>query len=84
MRLLVATDARFEQTPDGAVWNFWMPPSYWAPYLAAFEEVVCVARVRFVDQAPPGWHRVDGPRVSFAPVPRAPAAPRRTNGSAKR
>lgn len=69
MRVLVALDARFDQTPDGAVWSFWMPPTYWDPYLAVFEEVACVARVRSVEQVPADWHRVDSGRVRFIPVP---------------
>ncbi|MBI3463693.1 MAG: glycosyltransferase [Planctomycetes bacterium] len=69
MRVLVALDARFDQTPDGAVWSAWMPPQYWAPYLEAFETVACVARVRQAPEVPGDWHRVDSDRVQFAPVP---------------
>jgi glycosyltransferase involved in cell wall biosynthesis len=70
MRLVVTSWCRFEATSDGIVWtpNQWAYP-VWARYLEVFESVRVVARVRAVQDRPPGWLRADGEGVSFERVP---------------
>jgi glycosyltransferase involved in cell wall biosynthesis len=70
MNVLVATEHRFDRTPDSAVWTqtaFAYP--FWTRYLAVFDRVRVVARVRDVPAVPPDWQRADGDAVCFAPVP---------------
>jgi glycosyltransferase involved in cell wall biosynthesis len=69
MNLVIATDQRYEATPDGKVWTpGQFAHQYWRRYLEVFSLVRVVARVRQVAAVPPGWTRADGPGVSFAPV----------------
>ena len=68
MRVILTTEARCEQLPDGSVWSS-VPYSFWCPYLEAFEEVNLVARVRRTTLKSPGLVRSDGNGVNFAPVP---------------
>lgn len=70
MNAVIVVEHRFEQTPDGAVWTQtqFARPS-WAPYLAAFDSVRVVARVRPVEQPTAGWKRADGDGVAFVPTP---------------
>jgi glycosyltransferase involved in cell wall biosynthesis len=70
MILVVTSEARFDRTPDGAVWTqtqLFYP--VWEPYLTVFDEVRVVARVRDMPSVPPDWRRADGPCVSIAAVP---------------
>jgi glycosyltransferase involved in cell wall biosynthesis len=70
MNVLVTIEARFDRTPNGAIWThtvFARP--FWDRYLDVFEGVRILARVRDVAQVPPDWLRVDGGAVRFAPVP---------------
>jgi len=70
MRVCVTLEQRFHQTPDGRVWTDGPSPySFWTRYLAAFDEVRAVARVRPAVEIAPGWVRADGPGVQFAAVP---------------
>lgn len=70
MDLIVTTEQRFECTPDGWSWiEVAHAYSFWSRYLAVFDQVLVVARARKVSEAPPGWMRADGERVSFAIVP---------------
>ncbi len=70
MRVAVVLEHRFAQTPDGQVWTDGAGVySFWTRYLAAFEEVCVVARVKPVDAAQTGWLRADGPGVTLAPLP---------------
>ncbi|MCA2214077.1 glycosyltransferase [Jidongwangia harbinensis] len=70
MRVVVATESRFTRTPDGAVWTREGPAaSFFARYLAAFDEVRVVARVADTAIPDPGARRVDGPAVAVWPVP---------------
>lgn len=70
MRVVVTTETRFSRTPDGAVWTPDGPAyPFFSRYLAAFDTVRVVARLRQVDEPPPGSHRVDGPGVELWPVP---------------
>src|SRR4029453_17611800 len=70
MRVLVATEARLDRTPDGACWNVGSASyKFWRRYLDVFDRVCVVARVRSVEVAPENAVRVDGPNVSVAPLP---------------
>lgn len=70
MKVVVALEARFDRTPDGAIWilvGFAYP--FWKRYLDVFDEVCAVARVRDVAHVPSDWQRADGEGVSFFPMP---------------
>jgi len=70
MKVVVALEARFDRTPDGAIWilvGFAYP--FWKRYLDVFDEVCAVARVRDVPHVPSDWQRADGEGVSFFPMP---------------
>lgn len=70
MHVTVTLEFRFKSTPDGRVWTettFAYP--FWQRYFGVFDEVRVVGRVQRVEQAAPNWHRVDGERVSFEPLP---------------
>ncbi|MBX0330975.1 hypothetical protein K2Z83_25300 [Oscillochloris sp. ZM17-4] len=70
MNLIVSLEHHFSRTPDGAVWTqTQFPYPFWARYLAVFDAVRAVARVREIASAPAGWQRADGPGVSFTAVP---------------
>jgi glycosyltransferase involved in cell wall biosynthesis len=70
MKVLVTTEHRFERTPDGAVWTGTVYDyPYWKNYLAVFDEVKVLARVKEVESVPGSYHRADGPGVSFAAIP---------------
>jgi glycosyltransferase involved in cell wall biosynthesis len=70
MDLVVTVDNRFDRTPDGAVWSqAHYTYSFWMPYLAVFDRVRVVGRVREVSTVPSDWKRADGERVSLAAVP---------------
>ncbi len=43
--------------------------SYWKRYLNVFDGVRIVARIRYMDQIPEDWTRVNDEGVTFAPVP---------------
>lgn len=68
--VVVVLEHRFDRTPDGAIWTQTMfAYPFWTRYLAVFESVRVVARVRTVDTVPPDWKRADGDSVTFAAVP---------------
>jgi glycosyltransferase involved in cell wall biosynthesis len=70
MNLVVVLEHHFVCTGEGAVWTqtqFAYP--FWVRYLAVFDRVRVVARIRQVPSAPPDWKRADGPHVSFTAVP---------------
>ena len=70
MRVCVVLEQRFSQTPDGVVWTDGVfPRSFWERYLAVFDRVRVVARVRQVPRSPARGCRADGDRVEFAAVP---------------
>jgi glycosyltransferase involved in cell wall biosynthesis len=70
MNLIVTAECRFDRTPDGVVWTReGYTHSFWKRYLAVFDRVRVMARVRQVPSVPPDWKRADGARVSFAAVP---------------
>ncbi len=70
MHLNLVLEHRFIRSPDRRVWTqaaYGYP--FWARYLEVFDSVRVVARVTNVDNAPIGYHRADGQRVSFLPIP---------------
>jgi glycosyltransferase involved in cell wall biosynthesis len=70
MRVVVSVEQRFDRTPDGAIWTRSMfPYPFWTRYLDVFDEVVVLSRAQDVPDAGLDWKRVDGERVSFAPIP---------------
>src|SRR5688572_26197017 len=70
MRVVVATEARFDRTPDGACWNEGSSNyEFWRRYLTVFEEVCVMARVRDVERPSPAAVRADGRNVSLASLP---------------
>ena len=70
MNLVVSIEHRFDRTPDGAIWTQTMfARPFWSRYLAVFDHVRVVARVRDVPAVPETWQRADGDGVSFAALP---------------
>ncbi|MCZ7438580.1 glycosyltransferase [Micromonospora sp. WMMC241] len=70
MRLTITEECRFVRTPDNRFWvTFGTDYALWSRYLAAFDEVRVVARARDVGEVPPNALRVDGDRVTVAPLP---------------
>ncbi len=68
--LAVVLEQRFDRTPDGCVWTESVfTQSFWARYLAHFDDVRVVARIRDIDRPSEGASRADVPRVTWAPVP---------------
>jgi len=72
VNLLIALEQKFVRSPDGAIWTDSMyARRFWDRYLAVFDQVRVLARVRDVEaaQVSQKWKRVDGDRVSFTAVP---------------
>lgn len=70
MKVVVALEARFERTPDGAIWTLvGFAYSFWKRYLDVFDQVCVVARVKDVSHVPSDWQRVEGEGVSCFPIP---------------
>jgi glycosyltransferase involved in cell wall biosynthesis len=70
MRVLIATESRFDRTPDGNHWNVGSGGyDFWQRYLEVFDEVRILGRVRDVPVAPLRAVRADGPNVSLVPLP---------------
>ena len=70
MHVLVTSEHHFDRTPDGRVWTDGpFAVRFWTRYLAVFDSVSVLARVRAVDQAPPGGQFADGVKIAFIDVP---------------
>ena len=70
MKLLVATDAYFYRTPDGAVYcNALYGYEYFCRFLSVFDAVRVVARQKDVKSVPDSWLRVDGDGVETYGIP---------------
>jgi glycosyltransferase involved in cell wall biosynthesis len=70
MDLVVSLEHRYDRTPDGSVWTqTTFAHSYWTRYLAVFDRVRVMARVRDVSACAPGWIRADGEGVEFTALP---------------
>jgi glycosyltransferase involved in cell wall biosynthesis len=68
MNVVVTTEKHFDRTPDGLVWDSGSV-SFWTRYLAVFDSVRIVARVRNAPDPPPGFRLLSGPNITFAEVP---------------
>ena len=70
MRVLLTSDARFERTPDGAIWG---APAYgrdlWTRYLHVFSPVMVAARVVDVSRPSAGCVVASLPDVQFWRLP---------------
>jgi len=70
VKLLVATDAYFYRTPDGAVYcNALYGYKYFCRFLSVFDAVRVVARQKDVERVPDTWLRVDGEGVETYGIP---------------
>ena len=70
MNLLINCPQHFERTPDGQVWtNGQFPYSFWTRYLAAFDGVTVLARVRDVPELSSERQPASGARVCFLGLP---------------
>ena len=70
MNLLINCPQHFERTPDGQVWtNGQFPYSFWMRYLAAFDGVTVLARVRDVPELASERQPASGTRVCFLGLP---------------
>lgn len=70
MEVIVTCEFRFYQTPDGKVWTtsaFSRP--FWDRYLAVFDIVTVIARVKHIQDLDPQWKRVDGNNVNVVCLP---------------
>jgi glycosyltransferase involved in cell wall biosynthesis len=68
MRLLVVTDHKYFQGPDGVYDTYCFDRAFFDDYRAVFEDVRVAARVRS-DPMPDTARRSDGDGVSFVPLP---------------
>jgi glycosyltransferase involved in cell wall biosynthesis len=70
MRLVIATEERFDRSPDGSIWSSAQGHlGFWQRYLAVFDEVAVAARVMPIDHSLGSSVRADGEGVTFIPVP---------------
>jgi glycosyltransferase involved in cell wall biosynthesis len=70
VNLLINSPQHFDQTPDGQVWtNGQFPYSFWARYLAVFESVTVLARVRDLAELCSERQPASGSGVRFLRVP---------------
>lgn len=70
MRLVITAEHHFARLPDG---SFWGPDSmtfpFWERYLAVFDQISVVARVRELGEVTDAYRRIDGPGVSVHALP---------------
>ncbi|MFQ5411888.1 MAG: glycosyltransferase [Phycisphaerae bacterium] len=66
--LKVAVETHFLEVDGKVFTDISFPYPYWREYLAVFDEVIAIARVRRAAAVPEGWIRADGDRVRFRPV----------------
>jgi glycosyltransferase involved in cell wall biosynthesis len=70
LNVLVTTEERFVQTPDGAVWSGGSGVySFWLRYLSVFDSVHVLARVVQAETPPGRWQRANGENVDFCKLP---------------
>ena len=70
MKLLVATDAHFFKTPDGAYWCDSVESyQFWLRYLEVFDSVRIVARTKSILTTTDVLKRVDGPNIEIWDIP---------------
>jgi glycosyltransferase involved in cell wall biosynthesis len=67
---IITSEFRFIVCKNGHVWtDSQYDMSFWARYLSVFEEVLIVARARYVDQPLQEWKRVDTPNIKLHVIP---------------
>jgi glycosyltransferase involved in cell wall biosynthesis len=70
LNVLVTTEERFVQTPDGAIWSGGSGTyPFWIRYLSVFDSVRVLARVARAETPQEGWQRADGENVEFCELP---------------
>jgi phosphatidylinositol alpha-1,6-mannosyltransferase len=72
MQLVVTSEARFQRTPDGAIWctsHFPYPYEFWTRYLSVYTSVILLARVQDVASVEAKAERVDGANISVHALP---------------
>lgn len=70
MKVVVALEQRFVQLPDGTTWtDSGIHRDFWNRYLDIFTHISIVARVNHQETIGENWHRADGGRITFVPVP---------------
>lgn len=69
MRVIVATEHRFQRSPLGTIYSVTgRGYSFWRRYLHAFDEVLVVGRVADTDLAAEHWEQVEGNGVRVEPL----------------
>ena len=69
MKVTVASEERFDRTPDGKIWAKVVSGySVWRSYLEIFSDVSVLARIRDVPSIPYNQYRADGEGTSFIPL----------------
>ncbi|MBV9999236.1 MAG: glycosyltransferase family 4 protein [Verrucomicrobia bacterium] len=70
MNVLVTCEQHFTRTADGRVWtDGQFPYSFWTRYLAVFDSVRVLARVRDAATLPAAHQPASGPWVTFSAIP---------------
>jgi glycosyltransferase involved in cell wall biosynthesis len=70
MRVLLTSEARFERTPDGAIWaSASCGRAAWTRYLDVFSSVLIAARVFDVPEPSAGCVQASGPGIAFCALP---------------
>lgn len=67
--LVVALEHHFVRTPVGVYTSLSFGYDYWSRYLAVYDSVVVLARVKHGSGVPDGYFRADGLRVTFIDMP---------------
>lgn len=70
MNVVVSLEQVYQRTPDGRIWTQAMfGAGFFTRYLNVFDGVRIAARVRDVPAIPGDWQPVEGPGITFAPLP---------------
>jgi len=70
VQVAIVTDYRFFGVQDQGIWTPTIHPyAFWKPYLDVFDQVMVIARVKWVSAPQENWQRSDGQGVSFYPLP---------------
>jgi len=70
MKLVITAEHHFARLPDGSFWGRdSMTYPFWERYLAVFDHVSVVARVRDLAEVSGAYRRIDGPGVSVHALP---------------
>lgn len=70
LNLVTTLEARFERTPDGAIWTSGAySAAQMSPFLEVFDTVRVVARAREVERVPSDWVKASSREIAFAALP---------------